>query len=128
MAFLVCGDFCGENGLRKVGLGGIHPLTRRYSAAVFIRRGTMRIDLTMIENENQLHELMANFFGFPDYYGKNWDAFWDCLCDSDLPKVIEFVGSSHLKSALPESFESLKSCFDDLSREYPNIGTRVDWN
>ncbi|MCU8492661.1 DUF3265 domain-containing protein [Vibrio vulnificus] len=30
MAFLVCGDFCGESGLRKVGLGGIHPLTRRY--------------------------------------------------------------------------------------------------
>ncbi|WP_257974521.1 barstar family protein, partial [Vibrio parahaemolyticus] len=106
----------------------VHPLMRRYSAAVFIRRGIMRIDLIMIENENQLHELMANCFGFPDYYGKNWDAFWDCLCDSDLPKVIEFVGSSHLKSAHPESFESLKSCFDDLSREYPNIGTRVDWN
>ncbi len=31
MAFLVCGDFCGENGLRKVSLGGIHPLTRRYT-------------------------------------------------------------------------------------------------
>ncbi|HDY7726993.1 TPA: DUF3265 domain-containing protein [Vibrio vulnificus] len=30
MAFLVCGEFCGESGLRKVGLGGIHPLTRRY--------------------------------------------------------------------------------------------------
>nr|WP_260233262.1 DUF3265 domain-containing protein [Vibrio vulnificus] len=30
MAFLVCGDFCGESGVRKVGLGGIHPLTRRY--------------------------------------------------------------------------------------------------
>ncbi|POC45056.1 DUF3265 domain-containing protein, partial [Vibrio vulnificus] len=27
----VCGDFCGENGLRKVGLGGIHPLTQRYA-------------------------------------------------------------------------------------------------
>nr|WP_081036182.1 DUF3265 domain-containing protein [Vibrio vulnificus] len=23
-------SFCGESGLRKVGLGGIHPLTRRY--------------------------------------------------------------------------------------------------
>ncbi|MCU8483594.1 DUF3265 domain-containing protein [Vibrio vulnificus] len=31
MAFLVCGDFCGESGLRKVGLCGIHPLTRRYT-------------------------------------------------------------------------------------------------
>ncbi|EGQ8512255.1 TPA: DUF3265 domain-containing protein [Vibrio parahaemolyticus] len=29
MAFLVCGDFCGESGLLKLGLGGIHPLTRR---------------------------------------------------------------------------------------------------
>ncbi|EHZ2848741.1 DUF3265 domain-containing protein, partial [Vibrio vulnificus] len=28
-AFLVCGDFCGESGLRKVGLGGTHPLTQR---------------------------------------------------------------------------------------------------
>ncbi len=30
MAFLVCGDFCGESGVRKLGLGGIHPLTQRY--------------------------------------------------------------------------------------------------
>ncbi|ENT6810308.1 DUF3265 domain-containing protein [Vibrio vulnificus] len=31
VAFLVCGEFCGESGLRKVGLGGIHPLTQRYA-------------------------------------------------------------------------------------------------
>ncbi|EOX4101404.1 DUF3265 domain-containing protein [Vibrio alginolyticus] len=30
VAFLVCSEFCGESGLREVGLGGIHPLTRRY--------------------------------------------------------------------------------------------------
>ncbi|EJC6822085.1 DUF3265 domain-containing protein, partial [Vibrio vulnificus] len=30
MAFWVCREFCGESGLRKAGLGGIHPLTRRY--------------------------------------------------------------------------------------------------
>nr|WP_082796283.1 DUF3265 domain-containing protein [Vibrio cidicii] len=29
MAFLVCGDCCGESGLRKLGLCGIHPLTQR---------------------------------------------------------------------------------------------------
>ncbi|EKS7723262.1 DUF3265 domain-containing protein [Vibrio vulnificus] len=31
VAFLVCGDFCGESGVRKLGLGGTHPLTRRYT-------------------------------------------------------------------------------------------------
>ncbi|MGR2988511.1 DUF3265 domain-containing protein [Vibrio vulnificus] len=30
VAFLVCREFCGESGLRKVCLGGIHPLTQRY--------------------------------------------------------------------------------------------------
>ncbi|EOV0147002.1 DUF3265 domain-containing protein [Vibrio vulnificus] len=29
VAFLVCSEFCGESGLRKVGLCGTHPLTRR---------------------------------------------------------------------------------------------------
>ncbi|HFQ5158713.1 TPA: DUF3265 domain-containing protein, partial [Vibrio vulnificus] len=27
--FLVCSEFCGESGLLKLGLCGIHPLTRR---------------------------------------------------------------------------------------------------
>ncbi|MDT8826855.1 DUF3265 domain-containing protein [Vibrio vulnificus] len=27
VAFLACGDFGGEGGLLKAGLGGIHPLT-----------------------------------------------------------------------------------------------------
>ncbi|MGR3073755.1 DUF3265 domain-containing protein [Vibrio vulnificus] len=34
VAFLVCGNFCGESSLRKVGLCGTHPLTRRYSSGV----------------------------------------------------------------------------------------------
>ncbi|EGR9010245.1 DUF3265 domain-containing protein [Vibrio vulnificus] len=35
MAFLVCGWFGGESGLRKVGLCGTHPLTRRYVTALY---------------------------------------------------------------------------------------------
>ncbi|ELQ2466500.1 DUF3265 domain-containing protein [Vibrio vulnificus] len=36
VAFLVCSNFCGESGLRKVGLCGIHPLTRRYTFREYI--------------------------------------------------------------------------------------------
>ncbi len=39
MAFLVCGEFCGESGLQKLGLGGIHPLTQRYVLGKEIRFG-----------------------------------------------------------------------------------------
>ncbi|HFQ4984786.1 TPA: DUF3265 domain-containing protein [Vibrio vulnificus] len=27
--------FCGESGVRKAGLGGIHPLTQRYVTALY---------------------------------------------------------------------------------------------
>nr|WP_080532942.1 DUF3265 domain-containing protein [Vibrio vulnificus] len=40
MAFLVCGEFCGESGLQKLGLGGIHPLTQRYGAGQNSAKGT----------------------------------------------------------------------------------------
>nr|WP_207217383.1 DUF3265 domain-containing protein [Vibrio vulnificus] len=39
VAFLVCGEFCGESGLQKLGLGGIHPLTQRYVLGKEIRFG-----------------------------------------------------------------------------------------
>ncbi|EOE6242709.1 DUF3265 domain-containing protein [Vibrio vulnificus] len=34
VAFLVCGDFCGESSVRKLGLCGIHPLTQRYAPKI----------------------------------------------------------------------------------------------
>ncbi|HAS8223689.1 TPA: DUF3265 domain-containing protein [Vibrio vulnificus] len=34
MAFWYAVSFGGESGLRKVGLGGIHPLTQRYVAPI----------------------------------------------------------------------------------------------
>ncbi|WP_446304959.1 hypothetical protein [Vibrio vulnificus] len=55
MAFLVCGDFGGESGLRKVGLGGTHPLTRRYMLWAEMENlmiETERLMLTPVEHED----------------------------------------------------------------------------
>ena len=34
-----------------------------------------------------LHQRIRKAFGFPDYYGENWDAMWDCLTDVFLRPV-----------------------------------------
>lgn len=34
-----------------------------------------------------LHERIRKTFGFPAYYGRNWDAMWDCLRDVFFPAV-----------------------------------------
>ena len=49
----------------------------------------IELDLTNCRTLYDLHERIRIAFDFPDWYGKNWSAFWDLLwseCDAD--KVI----------------------------------------
>lgn len=49
----------------------------------------MELDLTDVKTLNELHERIRIAFDFPEWYGKNWDAFNDLLCtDCDADKVI----------------------------------------
>ncbi|MFE6156135.1 barstar family protein [Streptomyces sp. NPDC057889] len=34
------------------------------------------IDVSGLLDERALHQLLPQELGFPDFYGKNWDAFW----------------------------------------------------
>ncbi|MFE0013961.1 barstar family protein [Mesorhizobium sp. NPDC059054] len=42
----------------------------------------VRIDCSEITD---LHGLFAETFGFPDFYGHNWDAWIDCMSHLDEP-------------------------------------------
>ena len=37
------------------------------------------LDFTNMKYPAQLHRELKMKFEFPDYYGENWDALWDCL-------------------------------------------------
>ena len=40
----------------------------------------------MLEKEN-MHEYFAKKFDLPEYYGKNLDALFDCLCEINEPTL-----------------------------------------
>jgi RNAse (barnase) inhibitor barstar len=39
-----------------------------------------------VVDAQSLHAELARAFEFPEYYGANWDAFYDCIGDSELPQ------------------------------------------
>lgn len=89
----------------------------------------MQIDLSFIDTELQLHELLCMSFSLPEFYGMNWDAFWDCISDlSALPAAIEFINSRRLMEKLPMQFYKLKRCFLALLCEYPDLDCKVTWH
>ena len=79
------------------------------------------IDLTNIKSSKQLHYELKEKLAFPEYYGENWDAFWDLITDEDmapLPKRLTLKGFSVFEKNLFEDSIKLKQCLKDYNNEF----------
>jgi RNAse (barnase) inhibitor barstar len=76
-----------------------------------------------IDDAQSLHVELARTFGFPDYYGANWDAFNDCFDDPELPhrsallwRGVERLAASDLK-AFAEAVVVLSEAAESVERD-----------
>lgn len=44
-----------------------------------------------IETKKQLLDALDAGLGFPEYFGGNWDALWDCICDLSWLEPVQVV-------------------------------------
>ncbi len=49
------------------------------------------IELSGFADRYELHDYLAEKMGFPDYYGHNLDALYDCLTDISVPTAVGIV-------------------------------------
>jgi RNAse (barnase) inhibitor barstar len=82
-----------------------------------------KLDGDAITDWDSFHDVCAAEFGFPDFYGRNMDAWIDCLSYVDVGDGmsrlelepaetlrIELSNSESLKRRAPEIFNSLIGC------------------
>ena len=61
------------------------------------------IDFTNVKNFLEMHFVIKEALDFPDYYGCNWSALWDCLTDMyGGPIYIEILGLENIKNRFGE--------------------------
>ena len=60
----------------------------------------------MVEKE-KMHDYLAKKFDLPEYYGKNLDALFDCLCEINEPTLIKLKNENALEAGLKESLTQL---------------------
>ena len=68
------------------------------------------LDFSKIEHWGDFHKIIKDELDFPDYYGRNWDALWDCLADMidvDEPLNIEILGADVLEKKWEGTLEKL---------------------
>lgn len=80
------------------------------------------IDGEVITSMDLFHDSFAKQAGFPEYYGRNLNAFWDCI-STDVEGPIEIVWKNHKSSAqiLGKKFETIKSLLMDAQKDRGDI-------
>jgi RNAse (barnase) inhibitor barstar len=71
------------------------------------------IDGHSICDWDSFHDVFAKEFGFPPYYGRNMNAWVDCIDDIDDGGTIATLlisNAKHLKTTNPEIYEALIEC------------------
>jgi len=94
------------------------------SAWKAIPTGTIRLDFSDCTTVEDLHKEIKRKFGFPDYYGENWDALWDLLEDfalSEGTRTVLITGQESLKKDIKEYLMEAVAVFRDIEKKYPNI-------
>ena len=60
------------------------------------------LDFSTLTHWREVHQIIKKELDFPDYYGCNWSAFWDCLTDMvGDPIHIELIGVERVQNKFP---------------------------
>ena len=69
---------------------------------------TYTIDFSKVEYYIQMHKIIQDALDWPEYYGCNWDAFWDCLTDMyGDPIHIEIIGLEVIERKFGDSAKKM---------------------
>lgn len=75
--------------------------------------------LAQARDTEELHAALALALKLPEWYGHNWDALADCLCDlswKPAPGYLIFVeGHDALRAAHPDDFDTLIEIFAEAA-------------
>ena len=72
-------------------------------------------DFTNVKDYLEMHFVIRDALDWPDYYGCNWDAFWDCLTDMiGRPIHIEILGLD----VIERRFDDAAKMMVDTLREF----------
>ena len=82
------------------------------------------LDLNGCRYIDELHQRIKHAFGFPDYYGENWDAFWDLIRGTRDNTIVEIQGVLSLSKELRQEVDKMVECLEDNIKEMERLKQR----
>lgn len=87
--------------------------------------GDIVLAFSRCEYADEVHEVLKKAFGFPAYYGENWDALWDCMRDFAASQIktrnIRICGFQKMPKEVREYCRGMLAVFSDIQEKYKKI-------
>ena len=80
------------------------------------RTPELKIEIKQGMGVEEIHSLLASALEFPSYYGKNWDAFDECINDDDAsnpPEKLIILGWDVFIAEHPKDAKLFWECIED---------------
>jgi len=82
---------------------------------------TVVLDGEKIQNREMLHDILAERLNFPQWYGRNLDALFDCLTDLRKGAKIVLCREELLREKLGAYADALIKVFCEAMEENPAL-------
>lgn len=112
--------------------GGVyrfHPAAMNPQVTGTAERRVVRIQARNARDKLAFLNAVAVALGFPDWFGQNWDAFYDCLteraADAGGDLVIVFDDVSGFARVDPEEFATAADALRDAAEYWDEQGRRL---
>ncbi|NML63845.1 ribonuclease inhibitor [Hymenobacter sp. RP-2-7] len=80
----------------------------------------MTLDLQGVTTKAGLHALFKERLHFPDWYGANWDALFDCIVAIvPMPAELRLINWQEFAAAAPRDMDILRRVVVDYAQEMP---------
>ena len=81
----------------------------------------LTLDFSDCKYISQVHKKLKETLKFPDYYGENLDALWDCMRDYVSNVHVYVKGFYSLPKNWADYMDKIIEVFDDVHKETPNF-------
>lgn len=85
------------------------------------------LDLTDCRYLGELHQRIKVAFDFPDYYGENWDAFYDLICTDSKAERIIILGKNEMSKNLEGQFERMCKTIEEAKAHLARFSISLEY-